>query len=173
MKDGNGNYWCLHDDGHFHTEDHCPNDFKSQNRHKFRVVKNKDNNKVPSGKCAIQSAYDDSFLKMTDKLEQGNDNDLDETDYQFVVKDVGSGEVSIFSVKENKYLKLDGHHAKAKENSDCGNACHFTVEEIDTLGILMKMTQKIGLKSILFLIFFIVLHCSINIFLSFVRHVHT
>ena len=134
----------MHDDGHFHTEDHCSNDFKSQNRHKFRSVKNEDNDKVSSGKCAIQSVHDDSFLKMKNQLENGEDDAIDETDYQFVVTDIGGGKVNILSVKENKYLKLNGHHAKANSNSDCGNPCHFTVEELnepitsDTLGILMK-----------------------------------
>ena len=134
----------MNHDGHFHTHDHCPNDFESQNRHKFRSVKNEDNDKVPSGNCAIQSDYDDSFLKMKGQLENGDGNALEETDYHFVVNDIGGGKVNILSVKENKYLKLDGHHAKATANSDCGNPCHFTVEELsepiisDTSGMLMK-----------------------------------
>ena len=142
LKDDNGKYWCLNTDGHFHTEDHCPADFKSQDRHKFRSLGNEDNDEVLPGKCAIQSAYDDSFLKIMDnqQLEQGtrDEDDLEEEEYQFVVKDVGSGKINIFSVGENKYLKLDGHHAKAKESIDCGNACHFTIEQLDTPGTLMK-----------------------------------
>jgi hypothetical protein len=123
--------------GHLHTEDHCPGDFKSQNRPKFRSVTNEDNGNVPSGKCAIQSAYDDSYLKIGgDKLERGDKDDLVEEDYKFVVNDVGNGKVNIFSVGKNKYVKLAGHDAKANSNSDCGNDCRFTIEGLSESGII-------------------------------------
>ena len=43
---------------------------------------------------------------------------------------------------ENKYLKFDGHHAKALENSDCGDNCHFTINELDITGILIHMNYS-------------------------------
>ena len=36
----------------------------------------------------------------------------------------------MFSVAEQKFLKFDGHHAKAKADSDCGESCHFFIEDI-------------------------------------------
>ena len=132
MKDKNGGYWCLQETGgHIHTESHCPNDFKTTNKHQFHSIKNEDIGNVPSGKCAIKSGFDDSFIRTKNtQLEAGDDNSPDDNEYHFVVNDVGNGKVNIFSVEEEKYLKLDGHHAKAKESSDCGENCHFTIEEI-------------------------------------------
>ncbi len=55
LMDSNGKYWCLSDDGHLHTEDHCPNNFKSESRHIFHAMSGEDDDDIPYGKCAIQS----------------------------------------------------------------------------------------------------------------------
>ena len=132
MKDKKGGYWCLEKTGgHIHTESHCPDDFKTTNKHQFHSIENEDNANVPSGKCAIKSGFDDSFIRTKDtQLEAGDSNSPDDNEYHFVVNDVGNGKVNIFSVEEDKYLKLEGHHAKAKEGSDCGENCHFTIDEV-------------------------------------------
>ena len=145
LKDNSGNYWCLNDDGHLHTEDKCPNNFKTNNRHKFRLVKSEDNGNVPSGKCGIQSAFDDSFLMTKGgkgQLERGDSGSLENADYHFAVNDVGNGKVNIFSIGKNKYMKKEGHHAKSKENSDCGETCRFTFEDFAPPGMLSKENVK-------------------------------
>lgn len=138
MKDKDGGYWCLEkSEGHIHTESHCPNDFKSTSKHKFRSVKNSEDPDVPSGKCVIQSVFDDSYIRTSnEQLEAGIDPSPKWEAYHFEVTDVGHGKVSIYSVKRNKFLRVDGHHAKAKENTDCGDRCHFIIEEINSAGNL-------------------------------------
>ena len=122
----------MNTDGHLHTEDHCPDDFKSENRHIFHAVTGEDDDDVRDGKCAIQSAHDDSFLRTKGnggQMEKGDNENPHESEYHFVVTYVSSAKVNIFSVGEDKYLKLDGHHAKAKAKENCGDACQFTIEE--------------------------------------------
>ena len=135
MKDKNGDYWCLEKSGgKIHAESHCPGDFIITKKHQFRSINNDDDANVPPGQCAIQSVFDDSFIEINgDKLEAGSDSSPNGDKYHFEINDVGGGKVSIFSVKKNKYLKKEGHHAKAKESSDCGETCHFTIEEIDQI----------------------------------------
>ena len=132
LKDNSGDYWCLSDDNHFHTNSHCPSDYESTKKHEFVLVTNADNNEVPSGKCAIKFGYDNSFFKYQGKVEGDSTFFNGDGRYLFVVTSVGNGKVNILSVSENKYLKVDGHHAKARESSDCGNDCQFTVEEVVT-----------------------------------------
>ena len=131
LKDSSGGYWCLSDDNHLHTTSHCPSDYLTTKKHEFALVTNTDNNDVPSGNCAIKFGYDNSFFKYTDKVVGDSGSSLSQSAYHFVATSVGNGKVNILSVDKNKYLKLDGHHAKATESSDCGNDCQFTVEEIE------------------------------------------
>ena len=110
-----GDYWCLHTDGHIHLgEDHCPDDFESQNRHMFRSVKHEDNQLVPVGNCAIQSAYDDSFLLMAGELKKGDRNDPDRTEYHFEANDVGGGKVNMFSRGKKSISKKRWSSCKSK-----------------------------------------------------------
>ena len=132
MKDRNGGFWCLEKrGGHIHTESNCPKDFKDNDQHIFRSIKNKNDANVPIGMCAIRSQFDYSLICTTSKhLEAGKENSPIHDGYLFMVNDVGNGKFSIFSVEANKFLKQDGHHAKPMEYSDCGENCHFTIEEI-------------------------------------------
>ena len=135
MKDTNGGFWCLEKaGGHIHTESKfkCPEAFKQDNKHIFHSIGNEDNANVPLGICVIRSEFDDSFIRTKGtQLEAGDDNSPDHNRYHFVVTDVGNGKVSIFSVEADKFLRLEGHHAKANEVSDCGENCHFAIEQID------------------------------------------
>ena len=139
LKDSQGRYWCLNDEGHLRTEDHCRCHCTSKKRHIFRTVTGEDDDDVPLGICSIQSAYDDSFVKTTGKkgqLEPGDNISLDESNYHFIVTYVDTGKVNIFSVDKDKYLKMDGHQVKAKGNENCGDACQFTIEEEVSASIL-------------------------------------
>jgi hypothetical protein len=143
LKDSTGKYWCLDYDGHLHTEDRCRGSFKSENRHEFHAITGEYDYGVPNGKCAIQSAYDDSFLKTNGrrgqlgsqssmpggKLVQGDNNYLNDSDYHFIVTYVGADKLNIFSVGKGKYLRRDRIHAIANETSNCGVACQFIIEE--------------------------------------------
>ena len=131
MKDENGKYWCLNEpDNHIHIEPHCNDDFKRRNLHVFQSIKNEDNSNVPLGICRIKTSTG-LFLKLKkDQLEAGRKITSAGAQYQFIINLVGNQNVTIFSVAKQKFLKLDGHHAKAKDVSDCGKSCHFTIEEI-------------------------------------------
>ena len=137
MKTKDGDYWCLEKSGgHIHTESHCPKDFKSTNKHKFHSIKNGDDSNVPSDKCGIQSVFDDSFIRTKDnQMEAGTSKSPNGDVYHFKVNEVGNGKFTIVGVKMNKFVKQDGHHAKVVEDSDCGESCHFIIEEIDSEGI--------------------------------------
>ena len=131
MKDKNGKYWCLNEpDNHIHIEPHCNDDFKRRNLHVFQSIKNEDSSDVPLGPCMITTSNGLFFKLKTDQLEAGRKITGAGDQYKFMVNHVGNQTVNIFSVVKQKFLKLDGHHAKAKEDSDCGKSCHFTIEEI-------------------------------------------
>ena len=119
-------------DGHLHSEDRCRGSFKSENRHKFYAITGEYDYGVLNGRCAIQSAYDGSFLKtgaMEGRLEQGENNYPYESDYHFIVTYVGADKLNIFSVGKGRYLRRDRLHAIANETSNCGVACQFIIEE--------------------------------------------
>ena len=123
-------YWCLSDDNNLHVQSNCPTDFQTTNRHLFVVVTSADNTDVPTGQCAIKFFHDNTFFESDGgKVKSGSGSSLSSENYHFVVNNVGNGIVNIFSGRYNKYLKLDGHEAAATEDSDCGDDCHFTVEE--------------------------------------------
>ena len=92
---------------------------------------NTDNTDVPSGKCAIKYS-DNTFFKVegNGEVKSGSVSSLSQNTYHFVVISIGNEQVNIFSDNKNKYLTLDGHHAKATGSYNCGDACKFTVEEI-------------------------------------------
>jgi hypothetical protein len=121
----------LSGDNHFHTNSHCESDIESTKKDQFVLVTNADNSDVPSGKCAIKFVYDNTFWKVTDKVVGDSGSSLTQSAYHFVVTSIGNGKVNIVSATNNKYLNLDGHHAKATGTVvNCGDGCKFTVEEI-------------------------------------------
>ena len=132
MKDKNGKYWCLNEpDNHIHIEPHCNEDFKRRNHHVFQSIDHEDNSNVPKGQCRIKTS-NGLFLKLKkDQLEAVRKIVSAGDQYQFVVNYIENQTVSIFSVAKSKFLKLEGHHAKAKADSYCGEPCHFIIEEIN------------------------------------------
>lgn len=139
LKDNDGHYLCLSDDGHLHVnenEKYCPSNFQSSNRHKFDVVTNADDSVIPPKMCAIRSSYDNSYLQLDDKYLLTDKADVANTlvgnAKYFFASDSGSGKVTIFNFQAEKYLVKDGYHIRATTNVDCGNDCHFILENLSS-----------------------------------------
>ena len=118
---------------------YCPSDFKSTGSHRFYVVSHADNSLIPPKKCAIRSGYDNSYLEVDyDHKEirsrkiDGN-SALEGNENYFVANDVGDGKVTIFNFLDERYVAKDGRHLVAKEIKDCGNHCHFILEDLRSI----------------------------------------
>ena len=133
LKDGSNEYWCLDDDTHLHTESHCPSGFVSTGRHKFVLVTNNDDSSVPSDKCALKFAYDNTFWTYQGNKVVSNGSPSSTEKSLYTITHQGSGKVTIFDESESKFLKLDGHHAKANSATNCGADCLFFVEDLTPL----------------------------------------
>ena len=127
-------------------EGHCPSGFVATGRHKFVLVTNSDDSSVPSDKCALKFAYDNTFWTLQGDKVVTNGSPSSTEKSLYTITHQGDGKVTIFDHAESKYLKLHGHHAKAKSSTNCGADCLFFVEDLTPIAetkVLLKETSGI------------------------------
>ena len=113
-------------------ESNCPSDFKTTNSHIFHTLTSKDDDLIPDGKCVIRASNTNDELKV---LENGGiqfvpEKSVGNNNRYFQAADVGGDKVTIINFRENKYLKSGESTLMAAGTSECGEDCHFVLENI-------------------------------------------
>ena len=129
------------------SESNCPSDFKATHSHVFFTLTSNDDNLIFEGKCVIRASNTNDELIVLDNgriQSVVQENAVGNSNRNFQAVDVGSDRVSILNFRENKYLKSEESTLRATGTLECGEDCHFILENINIEASRNKKGEQIN-----------------------------